>query len=143
MKQPPAPANLFFRWCRFNLVGALGMVLQLAALALFNRVSGGRYLLATAAAVELTLLHNFAWHLRYTWLDRRDASSVVAQLLRFHLSNGLVSLAGNLVLMRLLVQNARLPVVPANAVAILACSFVNFALGHCWVFAPRGRAAVQ
>ncbi|HEU5351847.1 MAG TPA: GtrA family protein [Terracidiphilus sp.] len=143
MNMASAPAALFARWCRFNLVGALGMVLQLAVLALFNRVNGGNYLLATAAAVELTLLHNFAWHLHYTWLDRPGQSSIPTRLFRFHLSNGIVSLAGNLALMRVLVHNARLPVVPANFLSILACSLVNFALSHCWVFTRTAPASAQ
>ena len=127
------------RWCKFNLVGAMGMAVQLAALAFFNRWSGGHYLVATAAAIELTLLHNFAWHLRYTWRDRSDGSTL-AQLVRFHLSNGLVSMASNLVLMRLLVEEAHLPVLSANALAILSCSIVNFCLGDSWVFAPQRNA---
>lgn len=127
--------NVLLRWMKFNLVGAIGMVLQLAALALFNRASHGRYLLASAAAVELTLLHNFAWHLHYTWRDRSDESSWTAQLVRFHLSNGLVSLVGNLVLMRLFVQQQHLTLLLANGLAILCCSVANFCLGHCWVFA--------
>ncbi|HEU5457173.1 MAG TPA: GtrA family protein, partial [Terracidiphilus sp.] len=89
MKSLSPPANLLLRWGRFNLVGALGMVLQLATLAVLNRTSGGHYLFATAAAVELTLLHNFAWHRKYTWLDRAGHPSVLAPLLRFHLSQGL------------------------------------------------------
>lgn len=127
--------NVLLRWMKFNLVGAMGMVLQLAALALFNHVSHGRYLLASAAAVELTLLHNFAWHLRYTWRDRSGEGSWIAQLVRFHLSNGLVSLLGNLLLMRIFVQQEHLPLLLANGLAILCCSVVNFSLGHCWVFA--------
>ncbi len=51
--------NTFIRWGKFNLVGAIGMVVQLTALALFNRWSRGHYLCASAAAVEITLLHNF------------------------------------------------------------------------------------
>ncbi|HEV2214318.1 MAG TPA: GtrA family protein [Terracidiphilus sp.] len=137
MKPSSAAASLLLRWGRFNLVGVLGMVLQLVTLALLNRTSGGHFLLATAAAVELTLLHNFVWHLHYTWLDRVDQLSVSNQLVRFHLSNGLVSLAGNLLLMRILVQEARIPILPANLLAILACSLVNFTLGHCWVFPAR------
>lgn len=124
------------RWFKFNLVGAMGMAVQLAALALFNRWSDGHYLIATAAAIELTLLHNFAWHLRYTWRDRRD-SSTLSQLARFHLSNGMVSMFGNLALMRLLVEGAHLSVIPANAIAILTCSIVNFCLGNIWVFAAQ------
>ncbi len=60
------------RWVRFNLVGAVGMVVQLAALSLFNRLLHGRYLIASAAALELTVLHNFVWHTQYTWRDRRS-----------------------------------------------------------------------
>ena len=132
--------NPFVRWCKFNAVGVMGMAVQLAALALFNRLTAGRYLCASAAAVELTLLHNFVWHLHYTWRDRRGRSTVFAQLARFHLSNGLVSMAGNLVLMRILVRDARLPLLIANGIAILCCSIVNFLLGDCWAFAVRGKA---
>lgn len=88
--------NILIRWWKFNVVGAMGMVVQLAALALFDRWTAGRYLSATAAAIELALLHNFVWHLHYTWRDRRDNSAVLSQFVRFHLSNGLVSMAGNL-----------------------------------------------
>jgi putative flippase GtrA len=127
--------NPFIRWCKFNLVGAAGMAVQLGSLALLNRCSGGHYLYASAAALEVTLLHNFAWHLRYTWRDRRDNSALLGQLLRFHLSNGLVSLVGNLALMHILVEGARLPVLAANSIAILCCSLINFCLGNEWVFA--------
>ncbi|MGB9408868.1 MAG: GtrA family protein, partial [Terracidiphilus sp.] len=127
--------NTFIRWGKFNLVGAMGMVVQLAALALFSRWAAGHYLYASAAALELTLLHNFVWHLHYTWRDRRDDSTLFAQLIRFHLSNGLVSMLGNLALMRILVDEARMPLLAANSIAILCCSAVNFCLGNNWVFA--------
>ncbi len=127
--------RMVFRWGKFNLVGAMGMVVQLAALALLERVAGGHYLLATAAALEITLVHNFVWHLHYTWRDRRDDAALVSQLVRFHLSNGVVSLVGNLVLMRILVQEARLPVLVSNVVAIVCCSLVNFCLSERWAFA--------
>jgi putative flippase GtrA len=129
--------NTLIRWGKFNVVGAMGMVVQLAALAIFNRLAPGHYLYASAAAIELTLLHNFVWHLHYTWRDRRDNSAVMAQLMRFHLSNGLVSMAGNLALMRVLVQEAHMPLLAANVVAILCCSIVNFLLGDRWSFATR------
>jgi putative flippase GtrA len=129
--------NPVVRWGKFNLVGAMGVVVQLAALALFNRLAPGHYLYATAAAIELTLLHNFVWHLRYTWRDRRDDSALPSQFLRFHLSNGLVSLLGNLALMRIFVHQAHLPLLVANASGILCCSIVNFCMGNNWAFAPR------
>ena len=132
----------FIRWGKFNLVGAAGMIVQLASLAIFNRCFAGHYLLASAAALELTLLHNFVAHLHYTWRDRRDNSALLAQLMRFHLSNGLVSMVGNLALMRILVDEARLPVLAANSIAILCCSLVNFCLGDHWAFVAK-RQAIQ
>ncbi|MGD0912328.1 MAG: GtrA family protein [Terracidiphilus sp.] len=127
--------KLLIRWGKFNLVGAAGVVVQLAALAAFNRIAPGHYLMATAAAIEITLLHNFAWHVNYTWRDRRDGSALTGRLLRFHLSNGLVSFAGNIALMRLLVGHAHLPLLAANSIAIFCCSIVNFLLSDCWAFA--------
>jgi len=125
------------RWSKFNLVGALGMAVQLGLLALLNCWMPGHYLVASAVAVEFTLLHNFAWHLKYTWRDRREKSTPWSQLIRFHLSNGLVSMVGNLALMRLLVDTVRMPVLAANGVSILCCSLVNFGLGENWVFRER------
>lgn len=127
------------RWGKFNLVGAVGVLVQLGVLALLDRFAPRHYLLNTAAAIELTLAHNFAWHERFTWQDRAGTSRRIEALLRFQLSNGLVSLAGNLFLMRMLVQSARLPVLAANGIAILACSLINFGLGDRWVFAGGER----
>lgn len=129
--------NTLIRWGKFNLVGAMGMVLQLGALALISRCAPGHYLCASAAAIELTLLHNFVWHLHYTWRDRHDRSSLLIQLVRFHLSNGLVSMLGNLALMRILVDGVGLPVLVSNSIAILFCSMINFCLGNNWAFAAK------
>ena len=129
--------STLIRWGKFNLVGAAGMLIQLVALAFFNRCVPGHYLLASAAALELTLLHNFVAHLHYTWRDRRDNSELLAQLVRFHLSNGMVSMLGNLAFMRLLVGFAHIPLLAANTIAILCCSILNFCLGNNWAFATR------
>ncbi len=132
--------NALIRWSKFNFVGAIGMMFQLATLALINRCIPSHYLWATAAAIELTLLHNFAWHVQYTWRDRRKKSALFRRLFRFHASNGLVSIIGNLAMMRVLVQEAHIPVLAANAVAILVCSTVNFLLGDHWAFAENRNA---
>jgi putative flippase GtrA len=129
--------NTILRWGKFNLVGAMGMIVQLAALAAFNRLAAGHYLYATAAAIEITLLHNFVWHLNFTWRDRRNKSTIVSQLARFHLSNGLVSMLGNLGLMRILIDYSHLPLLVSNTIAILCCSIVNFCLGNNWAFAEK------
>ena len=127
--------NTFIRWGKFNLVGVMGMVVQLAALALIDHVAPGHYLLATAAAIEITLLHNFVWHTRYTWRDRCDGASWWTQCFRFHLSKGMVSMLGNLAVMRILADEAHMPLLAANTIAILFCSMMNFCIGDRWAFA--------
>lgn len=126
--------NPFFRWLRFNLVGAMGMAVQLVCLGIFNAWMHGHYLLATAAAIEVTLVHNFTWHLHYTWRDRCSRAALAGQFLRFHFSNGLISMLGNLILMRLLVQDLHVSLMAANSIAIVVCSIINFLLGDHWVF---------
>lgn len=134
------------RFLRFNGVGAIGFALQLGVLALLLRL-GLHYLVATALAVELTILHNFAWHECWTWKDRpvraADPStwlgaSHARRLWRFHAANGVVSLTGNLVLMRLLAGVFGMPPVPANLLSVLACALVNFTASDRFVFRAAG-----
>jgi putative flippase GtrA len=127
--------TLFVRWLRFNAAGLLGVVVQLMALDVFARHMDLR--LATALAVETAVLHNFVWHEQITWRDRTnsDRRGWVRRLLRFHLSNGLISLVGNVLLMYLLAGILMLPLIPANLISIVACSVANFFAGEHFVFA--------
>lgn len=119
------------RWLKFNAVGIAGAALQLTLVWMLTR-SGVHYLLATAIAVEAAILHNFFWHARWTWKDRRPS------LLRFHLANGLTSMISNLVLMKLFTGVLGAGPVPSNLAAIGLTSFANFFLGDRWVFLSRG-----
>lgn len=131
----------FIRWMKFNLVGAVGIAVQLAALWLLTSL-GLNYMLATTIAVETAVLHNFFWHERFTWIERRKRSQggSATRLLRFNLSNGLVSIAGNLLCMRLLVGEVRLRPMFANLLSISFCSLVNFLVSDRWVFRSTVRA---
>ena len=126
----------------FNGVGVLGFAVQLAALAALVRWTPLHYLVATAAAVEVAVLHNFLWHQRWTWRDRRSSvtSTILLRLGRFHLTNGAISIAGNLAVMRVLTGSLHVEPVTANAVAVVACSVVNFLASDTLVF--RTAAAV-
>lgn len=116
------------RWLRFNAVGIMGTGVQIASLAVMLRWRVN-YLVATAIAVELALLHNYAWHRRYTWAGHAGS------LWRFHFSNGLISVVSNLLLMRLMKGAMGWPPIPANLVAVTLTSFVNFTFASRWVFA--------
>ena len=99
------------RWIKFNVVGILGAGVQLAVLTLLVKL-GLNYLVATVVAVETALLHNYVWHVRWTWKERRE--SRLAALWRFQCSNGLVSILSNVVLMRVFTGWAGWPAAPAN-----------------------------
>ncbi len=131
------------RFLRYNLVGALGLCVKFGVLIALSEIAHLNYLWATALAVEAAVLHNFTWHLRWTWRDRSAGLSpreVLLRLLRFHLANGAVGMVVNLLLMRLLVGKAGLHYLPSNAVATVTAGTVNFLLSEFFVFAaPRTR----
>ena len=140
-------SSLLRRWFVFNLVGGLGILLQLAVLATLTRGLHWQYLAATACAVEAAVLHNFVWHELWTWAERAEGGLAArsARLGRFHLTNGAFSLAGNVLLMSLFVGRFGMNYTLANLLAIAICSVLNFFAGDRLVYIhpaikPRARA---
>ena len=130
------------RGIAFNLVGALGALIQLSTLEILAGWLRLHYLLATGLAVEAALLHNFVWHENWTWSDRSrgDKKGVWKRLVRFHFVNGAISIAGNLILMRFFAGSLSVSTTFANALSITACSILNFFASDRLVFqGTRGR----
>ena len=143
------------RWWKFNAVGWMGAAVQLAVLSL-GIAAGVSLLPATALAVETALVHNYIWHARWTWRGRQESSPqrargrpqfasvsgprapfcgrIPGSFWRFQISNGLVSLASNLILTQALADWTGLPAIGANLVAIAATGLLNFWIGDRWVF---------
>jgi putative flippase GtrA len=129
-------ASTLIRWCKFNLVGGIGIGVQFVALFLLKSVLQFDYLFATAIAVEAAVVHNFVWHEQFTWADRVQPSwqRSLRRLLRFNLTTGAVSVIGNLALMRVMVGEGHINYLLANAIAIALCSIANFLVSETWVF---------
>jgi putative flippase GtrA len=127
-------------WLKFNTVGVIGIPVQLSTLALLKTGLGWNYLVATAVAVETAVLHNFIWHERWTWSDRTKASpsGVFARFMRFHISNGLITIVGNLFVMWLLVSRLHVGYIAANVFAMAACALANFWASDRLVFQKEG-----
>jgi putative flippase GtrA len=125
--------SILHRWAKFSAVGATGILVQAIALAVFLRLVGLHYLVATALAVEASVLHNFVWHRRWTWRDREQSRWLV-MLVRFNLTSGMLSLAGNLLLMFVFVGGMKLNPITANLITIAICSLINFTLADRFVF---------
>ncbi len=123
------------RWLIFSGVGTMGLLVQLTGLWILRDGLGMPSLLAASVAIELAVVHNFAWHFHWTWADRFAApADLVRRLVRFNLSNGAISIAGNLLLMGALLGFASVHYLLANLISVAACSLVNFFVCDVMVF---------
>jgi putative flippase GtrA len=137
------------RAARFVGVGAAGFVVQGLTLHLLA-AAGLPYPVATALAVEAAIVHNFVWHERWTWGDRAGLKARsherpagrgrLARFLRFNGSTAVISIGGNVALMALFVGVFGLPLLPANLLAVITLSALNFLSADRFVFAPARRA---
>lgn len=137
----PAKEN-WVRWWKFNAVGAMGIVVQLATLTLLKIGLHLNYLFATALAVEAAVMHNFLWHERYTWADRESNSRFV-RFAKFNLGNGAISILGNLGIMRVLVGAVGLNYLAANALSIAGCSLLSFVVSDRLVFTGQTQSVCR
>jgi putative flippase GtrA len=133
------------RFLRFNVVSVLGIgVRLLAAWALVNGL-GLHYLVGTTLAIELSILHNFFWHLHWTWgpagartggRPPAPRNHIFIRCVAFHASNGLVTFLGAMVLMPMLVGSLGMHHLVANFIAVCFTGLLNFFLGDRLVFRP-------
>ena len=78
------------RWMKFNVVGGIGIGVQLAVLLCLKSGFHLGYLWATGLGVEAAVVHNFLWHERFTWADRVHVTwrQSMLRLLRFNFTTG-------------------------------------------------------
>jgi putative flippase GtrA len=119
----------------FTLVGIIGYGVQTAVLWLLVGRFEMAVVPATLAATEAAVLHNFLWHLAWTWSDRpAGARAAAGRLVRFNLANGGFSLVGGAAIMALLVDALGVHYLVANLVAVLAVAVANFLASDRFVF---------
>ena len=142
------------RWMGFTVVGTTGFAVQIAALAALTEFTGLHYLVATAIAVELAIVCNFALHERWTFRDRlappkplgegglASARERWTRLLRFNALTAVTSIAGSIAVTAVLVESASLSPLAANIASVIALGLVNFAGANALVFRAAAVAAV-
>ena len=120
----------------FNAVGLGGFVVQIGAIALLTRHFGWPVFVATAVALELAALQNFAAHSRWTWSDR-PAAGAREWVSRYWRYQGVktASLAANLAITAAL-AHLGLSAEIANTAAVLACAVPNYLASERFVFSP-------
>lgn len=133
--------ELAVRWLKFNAVGLAGFAVQLGVSRFLWLTLGLHYLLATIWGVEAAIVHNFAWHQRFTWKPAEGAgwTQSMRRFAGFNLGSGMISIAGNLLLMRWLAGAMGVAYFYASLLSVIACSLANFVLNDRWVFNPARR----
>jgi len=120
----------WFQLAKFCTVGASGYVLNLAAYSLLLRGAGWHYLPASAASFVVALTNNYTWN--RLWTFRRERGHVAYQGIRFAIVST-SALGANLLFLTALVALG-LPKIPAQAIAIVLVTPLNFAGNKLWSF---------
>jgi dolichol-phosphate mannosyltransferase len=120
---------------RFGCVGALGVLVNNVALVLLHYRAGLHYLVAAAMAVELAIVHNYAFNELWTFSKFRRSvrSSWVTRLGKFQLVSlgGMVINLGILFVLRGLMD---LPLLPSNLAGIAGAVVYNYAANKLWTW---------
>jgi putative flippase GtrA len=124
---------------KFSVVGASGYVINLAAFSALVEFAGVHYRTAAVLAFCVAVTNNFLWNRHWTFEATHTHAGF--QAARF-LVVSLFALAFNLAVLELLVSVANTPKIPAQAVAVLAATPLNFVGNKLWSFGrPRGRTS--
>ena len=118
---------------KFCVVGAVGYLINLAVYdALLH--AGLHYLVAATCSFLVAVTSNYTWNRLWTFREHRGHVGV--QGMRFFVVS-LVALGANLVLLHLLIANAGLDKLLAQAVAIVLVTPLNFVGNKLWSFRRR------
>lgn len=124
------PRN-WFELVRFATVGASGYVVNLAVFAALVHAATVDYRVAATGAFLVALTNNFVWNRSWTFRARDGHAGF--QAVRF-LVVSLLAFGANLAVLYLLVAVVDVPEVPAQALAIVAATPLNFLGNKLWSF---------
>ncbi|MDP8205142.1 MAG: GtrA family protein [Candidatus Electryonea clarkiae] len=123
---------------KFGFVGVLGVGVNMGLYFIFSDILGITDFISRALAIEVSIIHNFAWNFSWTWKDRSGSiREIPSRMLRYHgstlFSSFGVTLATGWLLMLILPET-----VIARYMSHLAGIGVgmvsNYILSDLWVF---------
>ena len=125
------PAN-WLQLLRFGLVGASGVVVNLATFACAVHLVGLNFRIAAVLSFLLAVTNNFVWNRHWTFRARDGHAGF--QAARF-LTVSVLAFGVNLAVLEVLVVLAGMAEVPAQAIAIAVAVPCNFLGNKLWSFA--------
>lgn len=121
----------WFQLLRFCIVGASGYVVTLAVFFTFTEPLGTDHRAAAAAAFLVAVTNNFFWNRRWTFDARTGHAGF--QAARF-LTVSVAAFLFSLVILELLVVEADVPELAAQAAAIMCATPLSFLGNRLWSF---------
>ncbi|MBD0337822.1 MAG: GtrA family protein [Thermoleophilia bacterium] len=118
---------------KFATVGASGYVVNLSVYAALVELAGIHYLVAAVCSFLVAVTNNYTWNRLWTFRDQRG--HVAYQGMRFFVVS-VAALGANLAFLEALVS-AGLGKIPAQAVAIVLVTPLNFVGNKLWSFRTK------
>jgi dolichol-phosphate mannosyltransferase len=128
------------RFARFGAVGASGLVVNTALLAILTDVVGLFYVVSAVIATQGSTLWNFCLTEQWVFGDRALKRSVGTRLALFFLmNNAALAIRGPLLI--LLTSGLGIHYVVSNVLSLVALTLVRFGLADTWIWAkaPPGK----
>lgn len=120
----------WYQLTKFCIVGTSGYAVNLAVYSLLLRVAGWHYLGAAALSFVVAVSNNYTWN--RLWTFRRQRGHIAYQGIRFAVVSTL-ALGANLLFLAALVALG-VPKIPAQAIAIILVTPLNFVGNKLWSF---------
>jgi dolichol-phosphate mannosyltransferase len=130
------------RLARFCVVGVSGVGVNMGLLILLTDAFGIPYVVSSVAAIEMSILSNFALNNIWTWSDRRT-TPLRQRLIKYHSVAGVTGMAANWSLLLFLTNVVGLDYRLSNLIGIASGVLLNFVLNHVWTFRRHAGEAVQ
>jgi len=131
-KEGPWPQGL----PKFICVGVVGGVVNCVLLSSLVTRLHWHHLLASAVAIQIAVVHNFIWHDRWTFKDRREHSRWLTRFWNYELV-AFASMLINWLLLAILVDGGHQPLMTANLIGIAFGAVINFAVSKLWTWKRR------
>lgn len=121
---------------KFAIVGGSGVLVNMGLLYLLTRIFSLRLEIASAIAIEVSILSNFTLNDHWTFKKRSVQRPFWTRILRYHLVTGLAGLVNYLVLL-LLVNKFGLHDLLSNLIGIAIGTIINYSLNSLWTWGGR------
>lgn len=124
--------ELFIKFIKFAIVGAIGTFLNLAILFLFTDIFNVYYLISEIFAFYISVLNNYFLNKVWTFKEKLR-NKVVKKYAKYFLIN-VIALLVNLSILYILVEFFYIWYIIAECFAIISAFLINFLGNILWIF---------